>query len=93
MEKSGKHLYINKYGCNSCHSIEGQGGLVGPELDRAGFRLNDTWIYKWIMYPQGIKKHTRMPNLGINDQDGRAITAYLNTLRAPKPEQPIPPPE
>ncbi len=57
------------------------------------FRLNDTWIYRWIMYPQGIKKHTRMPNLGINDQDGRALTAYLNTLRAPKPENPIPPPE
>jgi len=56
MEESGKHLYINKYGCNSCHSIGEQGGLVGPALDRAGFRLNDTWIYRWIIYPQGIKK-------------------------------------
>ena len=93
LEKAGKHLYINKYGCNSCHRVDGQGGLVGPELDRAGFRLNDTWVYRWIRYPQGIKKHTRMPNLGINDQDGRALTAYLNTLRAPKPEQPISPPE
>lgn len=92
VEETGKHLYINKYGCNSCHSLNGQGGLVGPALDRAGFRLNATWIYRWIMYPQGIKKHTRMPNLGIDDQDARALTAYLNTLRAPKPENPIPPP-
>lgn len=90
LEKTGKRLYRSKYGCNSCHSIGGQGGVVGPELDRAGFRLNDTWIYRWIMYPQGMKKHTRMPNLGINDEDARALTAYLKTLRAPKPDQPLP---
>ena len=93
LEERGKHLYINQYGCNSCHKLGGQGGLVGPELDRAGFRLNGTWIYKWLMYPQGIKKHTRMPNLGLNDQDARAVTAYLKTLRAPKPDEPIPLPE
>ncbi len=93
LAETGKHLYINKYGCNSCHRLEGQGGLVGPELDRAGFRLNGTWIYKWVIYPQGIKKHTRMPNLGLDDQDARAVTAYLKTLRAPKPTEPIPPPE
>jgi len=69
------------------------GGLVGPALDRAGFRLNDTWVYRWIRYPQGIKKHTRMPNLGFNDHDARAVTAYIETLRAPKPDKPIPPPE
>jgi mono/diheme cytochrome c family protein len=93
LEKEGKHLYSNKYGCNGCHSIGDVGGLVGPVLDRAGFRLNDTWVYRWIRYPQGIKKHTRMPNLGFNDHDARAVTAYIETLRAPKPDKPIPPPE
>ena len=93
LEKKGKHLYSNKYGCNGCHSVGDVGGLVGPALDRAGFRLNDTWVYRWIRYPQGMKKHTRMPNLGIDDTDARAVTAYLETLRAPKPDKPIPPPE
>lgn len=93
LEKLGKQLYENKYGCNACHSINGQGGIVGPKLDRAGFRLNDTWIYRWILYPQGMKKHTRMPNLGITADDGKAITIYLKTLRAPKPDKPIPLPE
>lgn len=89
----GKRLYRNKYGCNGCHSLNGGGGLVGPALDRAGFRLNDTWVYRWIQYPQGMKRKTRMPNLGISDQDAKAVTLYLETLRAPKPEKPIPPPE
>ena len=93
LAEEGKHLYSNKYGCNGCHSIGDVGGLVGPALDRAGFRLNATWVYRWIMYPQGIKKHTRMPNLGFTDHDARAVTAYLETLRAPKPDKPIPLPE
>ena len=93
LPEQGKHLYFNKYGCNGCHSIGDTGGLVGPALDRAGFRLNDTWVYRWIRYPQGMKKHTRMPNLGLDDQDARAVTAYLDTLRAPKPDKPVPPPE
>ncbi len=89
----GKQLYTNTYGCNGCHSLNGVGGLVGPALDRAGFRLNPTWVYQWIRNPQAMKKHTRMPNLGTSDADARALTYYLGTLRAPKPEHPIPEPE
>jgi mono/diheme cytochrome c family protein len=86
----GKKLYSDTYGCNGCHSINDVGGLVGPVLDRAGFRLNNTWVYRWIRNPQAMKKHTRMPNLGASDADARALTYYLGTLRAPKPEHPIP---
>lgn len=86
----GKKLYSNTYGCNGCHSINDVGGLVGPTLDRAGFRLNPTWVYRWIRNPQAMKKHTRMPNLGASDADARALTYYLGTLRAPIPDTPIP---
>lgn len=88
----GKKLYTDTYGCNGCHSLNDVGGLVGPALDRAGFRLNPTWIYRWIRNPQAMKKHTRMPNLGASDVDARSLTYYLGTLRAPKPEHPIPEP-
>ncbi len=88
--EQGKRLYTDTYGCNGCHSLNDVGGLVGPALDRAGFRLNPTWIYRWIRNPQAMKKHTRMPNLGASDADARALTYYLGTLRAPKPEHPIP---
>jgi mono/diheme cytochrome c family protein len=84
----GKRLYANKYGCNGCHSVGGEGGKVGPALDRAGFRLNGTWIYRWVKYPQAMKPETRMPALGLSDADAKAVTMYLGTLRAPKPEAP-----
>lgn len=82
----GKRLYLNKYGCNGCHSINDDGGRVGPALDRAGFRLNPTWIYRWLKNPQSMKPDTRMPALGLSDADAKAVTAYLGTLRAPKSE-------
>lgn len=82
----GKRYYENKYGCNGCHSVGGEGGKVGPALDRAGFRLNGTWIYRWLKYPQAMKPETRMPALGLSDADAKAVTMYLGTLRAPKAE-------
>jgi mono/diheme cytochrome c family protein len=82
----GKRLYANKYGCNGCHSVGGEGGKVGPALDRAGFRLNGTWIYRWVRNPQAMKPETRMPALGLSDADAKAVTMYLNTFRAPKPD-------
>ena len=85
----GKRLYRNKYGCNGCHRVAEEGGVVGPALDRAGFRLNPPWVYRWVKYPQGMKPETRMPTLGLNDQDAKAVAMYLTTLKAPKPDQPI----
>jgi mono/diheme cytochrome c family protein len=85
----GKRLYFNKYGCNGCHKINEEGGKVGPVLDRAGFRLNPTWVYRWLRNPQAMKSDTRMPNLGLNDADAKAVSMYLRTLRAPKPDKPI----
>ncbi len=86
LAERGKKLYVNKYGCNGCHSIGEEGGKVGPALDRAGFRLNGTWIYRWVKNPQSMKPDTRMPALGLSDADAKAVTAYLGTLRAPRTE-------
>jgi mono/diheme cytochrome c family protein len=86
LAETGKKLYSNKYGCNGCHSVGDEGGKVGPALDRAGFRLNGTWIYRWVKNPQAMKPETRMPALGLSDADAKAVVMYLNTLRAPKAE-------
>ena len=87
LAETGKKLYMNKYGCNGCHSLGNEGGKVGPALDRAGFRLNGTWTYRWVKNPQAMKPETRMPALGLSDADAKAVTAYLGTLRAPKADE------
>lgn len=89
LAERGKQLYANKYGCNACHQVSDAGGAVGPALDRAGFRLNAAWVYRWVKYPQAMKPDTRMPNLGLSDDDAKAVTMFLATLRAPRADQPI----
>ncbi len=81
--EAGKSLYENTYGCEACHSIGGQGGRIGPALDRAGFISNADWLYRWIKAPQAIKPRTKMLAPGLADEDALAIVAYLKTLRAP----------
>jgi mono/diheme cytochrome c family protein len=83
----GQRLYENKYGCNGCHSIGPDGGKVGPALDRAGFRLNGTWVYRWLINPQAMNAETRMPALGLSDADAKAVTLYLTTLKSMTTEE------
>jgi mono/diheme cytochrome c family protein len=90
LAERGKQLFYNKYGCQACHQIAEKGGEVGPALDRAGFRLNPTWVYRWIRYPQAMKPHTKMPNLGVSDEDALAIMFFLKALNAPPPVKPLP---
>lgn len=77
----GEKLFEDRYACRACHEMNGEGGKIGPALDRAGVRLNPDWIYRWIQDPQSIKRDTTMPAFGLPDHEAKAITLYLTTLR------------
>lgn len=83
---------IRKYGCSTCHAIPGvpgADGMVGPSLDRIASRtylagrLPNTPenLLRWIREPQSISPGTAMPQMGVTEQDGRDIAAYLYTLK------------
>jgi cytochrome c len=83
---------IRKYGCNTCHDIAGvpgARGLVGPSLDGVGQRYylagelpnTPSNLMLWIEHPHQVEPHTVMPEMGVTEQDGRDIAAYLYTLR------------
>lgn len=77
----GKTLFFDKYGCQACHQVRGQGGYVGPPLDYTGERLTAGWVYRWIKNPQKYYPNTIEPNAGLSDQEARAITAFLMSLQ------------
>ncbi|HEY0513490.1 MAG TPA: c-type cytochrome [Thermoanaerobaculia bacterium] len=87
----GKEV-IRTYGCVSCHTIpgiDGARGQVGPSLAGIAARTylagklpnQPANMIKWIRQPQEVSPGTAMPELGVTEQDGKDIAAYLYTLR------------
>jgi mono/diheme cytochrome c family protein/cytochrome c551/c552 len=80
----GRELYYEKFGCQSCHILEGKGGYVGPPLDDSGNRLQPGWIFKWLMNPQKYKPGTLEPRSGMTRAEARDLTAYLMSFKKQK---------
>jgi nitric oxide reductase subunit C len=64
--------------CLACHSLEGQGGKVGPALDDVGSRLDREYIVKWLRDPLLVKPDTKMPKLPLSDGDIIELAAFLS---------------
>ena len=78
----GKQLYEVKYQCQSCHTIGGgTGGYVGPNLNNAGGWLTPAWIEAWLGNPQALIPDTIEPRRNFSEEEVKALTAYLMTLR------------
>ncbi len=75
--------------CSRCHALNGDGGEIGPELNRrpnpAG-RRDAAWLQRWIDDPSAISPGTRMerlnPALRNRAQVIDAIVAYLQAMAA-----------
>ena len=83
---------ISDLGCGGCHvipGIAGARGLVGPPLNQMGRRIYVAGLLRntpdnmvtWLRDPQRIVPGNAMPNMGLNEEQARNITAYLYTLR------------
>ncbi len=83
---------IRRYGCSTCHvipGVEGARGQVGPSLEGIANRAylagklpnTPANMLKWIREPQEVQPGTAMPELGVTEQDGKDIAAYLYTLQ------------
>jgi len=78
--------------CTNCHTVAGTAakGRFGPDLTHlmsrdtiaAGATPNTSQTLRlWIQNPDAIKPGSKMPGMGLSDQDLDAVTAYLETLR------------
>ena len=79
----GRQLFYSKYACQACHIADSQKdkGYIGPGLAQVGERLNAAWIYHWLKDPQSLRPGTMEPNQHLSDDEARALTAFLMSLK------------
>jgi nitric oxide reductase subunit C len=77
---SDRPLIFNQM-CLACHSLDGQGGKVGPALDGVGSRLDRDYIIKWLSDPGAVKPGTAMPKLPLSPEDVTELAAFLSQLK------------
>lgn len=68
--------------CTACHSLEGQGGHIGPELDGVGERFDEAYLGRWLRDPESVRPGTTMPQLGLSEAQVEELVTYLATLRS-----------
>jgi nitric oxide reductase subunit C len=86
--KEGESLFLSR-GCSTCHTL-GLVPKIGPDLIDAARRHNMEYLIRWIQNPEtlynelGTKPINQgfppMPELGISEEEARAIAVYLSTL-------------
>ncbi|MCB0322576.1 MAG: c-type cytochrome [Bdellovibrionales bacterium] len=69
--------------CVACHSMNGQGGMVGPALDNIGSKMTKAELIAWITDPKAVKPETTMPKLPLSEADVIELAAYLTLLKSP----------
>lgn len=67
--------------CVACHSLQGQGGKVGPALDDVGSRRDNAFITSWLHDPLKMKADSKMPKLPLSEQDISELAAFLSQLK------------
>ena len=77
---SGEKLYREVFACSACHTVNGPGGIVGPDHTDLASRLKRQWIRQWLRNPQAIKPDVRMPRFQFQDWEFEALTNYLMML-------------
>jgi len=86
----GKAIFA-KSACVGCHTIDGvSAGVLGPNLTHFGSRTTlaaGMWpstpdnVAAWVRDPQRLKPGAKMPELGLTEEQARAVAAYLIGLK------------
>jgi len=77
----GKKIFQREK-CVDCHTINGKGGAVGPNLTNVGNRRSREYITEQLKDPKSHNPNTQMPSFkDLPEQDFKDLVAYLTSLK------------
>lgn len=80
--EAGKAFFYD-YGCNACHAVGAVGGVIGPNLDSAGDRLEPNSMYAHLKDPRHADPgdlDSAEPDYKLTDEEITNLVHFLMTL-------------
>lgn len=76
----GDQLFKQK--CAMCHTVKGNGGVVGPDLSKVSARMKEQDIRAKLTNPNKSKPTSAMPSFkSLAKADLDSLITYLNQLK------------
>jgi mono/diheme cytochrome c family protein len=68
--------------CFSCHSINGRGGNMAPDLTWEGSSVQRRWLVNFMKNPNTLRPALirRMPRFNVTDAEAETIADYISTV-------------
>ena len=82
IELAGK-AYFREQNCIRCHSLNGKGGNIGPELVGVGGKRDAEWLNQHFRNPSAVVPGSAMPAFDLPMETLNALSAYLLRLNDP----------
>jgi nitric oxide reductase subunit C len=75
-------LVFKAQGCSACHTLNGIGGKIGPDLTHVGSKRSREWIEEQIKNPKSHYPDSIMPVFAkLPERDREALTYFLSELK------------
>jgi mono/diheme cytochrome c family protein len=74
-------LVFRDQGCYGCHTAEGMGTPIGPDLSRIGAKRDQANLTSWLRDPFMQRPRAHMPKIELTEAEVQALAAYLASLR------------
>lgn len=78
--ESGKLVFDNKH-CDACHTINGAGGKIGPDLSVYGLIRTKEWMIQHHINPRSLVGGSVMPDFKYSKTELEALALYLESLQ------------